>query len=99
MDAVLSRPEVLRKLRATPTEARALLALLRRRATVVHPGEAVRLCRDPADDKFLECAVAAGADYLVSADEDLLMLQEVQGIPIVSAPVFWNLLEQGESGE
>src|SRR5437773_2635893 len=27
--------------------------------------------RDPADDKFLECAMAGEADYLVSADADL----------------------------
>jgi uncharacterized protein len=43
-------------------------------------------------DKFLECAVAGRADYVVSGDADLLSLREVQGIPIVDAPTFWQAL-------
>jgi predicted nucleic acid-binding protein len=46
------------------------------------------MSRDPKDDKFLEYAVAGGADYLVSGAEDLLVLGEVQGIPIVDVPTF-----------
>lgn len=49
------------------------------------PHRAIRQSRDPYDDKFLECAVAGGADYVVSADADLLSLGEVRGIPIVNA--------------
>jgi uncharacterized protein len=55
------------------------------------------MSRDPNDDKFLECAVAGDADYLVSGDDDLLVLGAVQGIPIVDVPTFWQkLLEQRE---
>jgi len=50
------------------------------------------MSRDPTDDKFLECAVAGGADYVVSADADLLNLREVRGIPILDAPTFWRRL-------
>lgn len=32
------------------------------------------LCRDPADDKFLHAALAAGAGWLISGDQDLLVL-------------------------
>jgi predicted nucleic acid-binding protein len=45
-----------------------------------------------SDDKFLECAVAGGADYIVSGDADLLSLRDVQGVPIVDAPTFWQAL-------
>jgi predicted nucleic acid-binding protein len=55
---------------------------------------AIRVCRDPTDDKFLECAVSGGADYVVSADADLLSLQEVRGIPIVDVPAFWRKLSE-----
>lgn len=48
--------------------------------------------RDPADDKFLECAVSGSADYVVRADADLLTLREIQGIPIVDIPTFWQAL-------
>jgi putative PIN family toxin of toxin-antitoxin system len=91
---VLGRPEVLRKLRMTSIEAAALLELLRRRGTWVTPTISIRQSRDPDDDKFLECAVAGGADYVVSADTDLLSLREVQGIPIVDAPTFWQQLRR-----
>ena len=39
--------------------------------------------RDPSDDKFLECALASDADFIVSRDKDLLDLKDFQ-IPIVS---------------
>jgi predicted nucleic acid-binding protein len=48
--------------------------------------------RDPDDDKFLECAMAGSADYVVSADADFLTLREVGGIRIVDAPTFWEAL-------
>ena len=67
--------------------------LLRRRAEFVQPTIAVRLSRDPGDDKFLECAVAGRADYIVSADADLLTLRAVQEIPILNVPGFWGTLE------
>ena len=43
---------------------------------------------DPDDDKIIECAVSADADYLVSGDSHLLNLTEYQGIPIVSPDEF-----------
>jgi putative PIN family toxin of toxin-antitoxin system len=56
VDAVLRRPEVLRKLQITVLESRALIALLRRRVTLVTPSRRIRRCRDPDDDRFLDCA-------------------------------------------
>ena len=53
------------------------------------------MSRDPKDDKFLEYAVAGGADYLVSGAEDLPVLGEVQGIPIVDVPTFRQKLLTG----
>ena len=50
--------------------------------------EIIGACRDPADDKFLSCAVAAAADYIVSGDRDLLDLVSFRNIPIISAGAF-----------
>jgi len=44
------------------------------------------VCRDRADDKFLSCAVAAKADYIVSGDKDLLILGNFRNIPIITEP-------------
>ena len=85
---------MLEKLRTGPIAARALLVLLRRRAEFVQSTVALRLSRDPGDDKFLECAVAGRADCVVSADADLLTLGAVRGIPILDAPGFWRKLEE-----
>ena len=89
---VLSRPEVLRRLRMRSLEAGALIELLRRKSVLITPTVQVTRSRDPDDDKFLECAIAGGADYVVSADGDLLSLGDAQGIPIVDAPAFWQVL-------
>jgi putative PIN family toxin of toxin-antitoxin system len=88
---------VLEKLRLSPIEARALVGLLRRRGVFITPTTAIRRSRDPGDDKFLECAVAGGAHYLVSADADLLNLGEIRGVPILDAPAFWRTLTEETS--
>ncbi|MBI4609718.1 MAG: putative toxin-antitoxin system toxin component, PIN family [Candidatus Rokubacteria bacterium] len=56
VDAVTARPELWRKLRVTPREARAVPRRLRRHAVLVQPDVTIRTSRDPRDDKFLECA-------------------------------------------
>lgn len=57
-------------------------------AKIIRPGQKITVCRDSDDNKFLECAVSGGADYLVSADKDLLDLKECRGVKIVSATNF-----------
>ena len=47
--------------------------------------ERLTLCRDPADDKFLELAVNGSADLIISGDGDLLAMGSVRDIPIVTA--------------
>jgi putative PIN family toxin of toxin-antitoxin system len=42
------------------------------------------VARDPDDDKIIACAVAAGAEYLVSRDRDLLALGSYGQINVVS---------------
>jgi len=48
--------------------------------------------RDPDDDKIIACAVAAGADYLVSRDLDLLSLGTYAGIIIIRPEQFLQLV-------
>lgn len=46
------------------------------------------IVRDPEDNKFLECALAGEATYIVSGDSHLLELKEYRGIQILSPAVF-----------
>jgi putative PIN family toxin of toxin-antitoxin system len=48
---------------------------------------------DPDDDKFIACALALEADYIVSGDSDLLSLGSYMGIPIVSPSTFLEILD------
>lgn len=48
----------------------------------------IKACRDPKDDKFLELAVTADADCIVSLDADLLVLDPFEGIPILTPAAF-----------
>lgn len=45
---------------------------------------AVKQCRDPGDDMFLECAGGAKADLLITSDNDLLVLGRYRGTRIVT---------------
>jgi len=48
---------------------------------------------DPADDKFLACALDGDADYVISGDEHLLRIDDYRGIRILSVRQFIRLLE------
>ena len=43
------------------------------------------VCRDPDDDDVLALALAAQADLIVSGDQDLLVLGQFKGTPIITA--------------
>jgi uncharacterized protein len=62
---VLRRPE----LRIRKGLRRQLLQLIRNRSYVVTPPRALRVTKDPDDNKFVECADAAHADYLVTGNQ------------------------------
>ena len=51
---------------------------------VIAQPPAIPDCRDPDDRRFLELALAAPADALVTGDRDLLILQPVFSIPIIT---------------
>ena len=51
------------------------------------------ITEDPADNKFIECAVAAGAKYIISGDRHLLNLKAFKGIQILPPTLFLKLKE------
>ena len=78
---VLSRPKFAR---AIPRARRAgFLRILRDGAIWFEPVVRVTDCRDPKDDKYLELALAAGAETIVSSDDDLLVLNPWRSVRIL----------------
>jgi len=57
--------------------------------------KAVRISRrihvvkdDSDDDKFIECAVECGAEFIISGDKHLLKMKKYKGIDIMNAATF-----------
>ena len=57
------------KFRLNPLNVSRSLRLLRSAARVIAPHRELSLARDPGDNRFLECAEAAKADYLVTGNK------------------------------
>ena len=53
---------------------RAILSPLIKAMEIIEPVTHVEICRDPDDNKFLECAKDSYALYIVSGDKDLLVI-------------------------
>jgi putative PIN family toxin of toxin-antitoxin system len=82
---VLQRHRFASQVAKTGNSVRQMLARYRRLASVVTtsrlPGP---VSRDADDDAVRACAVAARAEYIVTGDQDLLVLAEHAGIQIVT---------------
>jgi uncharacterized protein len=90
---VLDRPELTKKFRSIQgMDRRAVLDILAN-ARIVKLNPIQPICRDVKDDKFLATAFAAKADYLVTEDNDLLVLKEYDGTKILTAKEFLDILE------
>jgi hypothetical protein len=47
--------------------------------------------KDPEDNKFIECAVALRADFVISGDKALTTIQDYMGIKIVNPKEFLGI--------
>jgi uncharacterized protein len=84
-EEVIRRPRFNR----SDSEIVATLRTIREKGFWVKPTEKVHVCSDPDDDIFLECALAAAADYLVTGNvKDFPAVWS--GTQIVTAREFLN---------
>lgn len=78
----------------TPSDIAAFFDLLHTIAELVTiAGALAGIATHPEDDRILEAATTAGADYLVTGDSKLQELKQFQSVTIVSARQFVTLLE------
>lgn len=69
----------------TPGRIRELFGALRPHVLVVKPVAKTTVhLRDPKDLRFIDCAIAGDADFIVSGDKDLLVIRRVGEIPVIS---------------
>ena len=99
---VVSAPELLEELKGVlerpaiqayiqPQEGQVLIKLLEKRGEFLPAMGAVpAFTRDPKDDKFVACAIAGRADFLITLDKDILVLGELGELKIVTPFGFVN---------
>jgi hypothetical protein len=72
----------------TAKRIKELFSLLDSYAIVVSPSQKVNVCRDGKDNFLLEVALEGEADYLVTGDEDLLVLDPFHNTKILKPKDF-----------
>ena len=90
---VLYRPRLARFI--DPGQRVELLDLLDQLGVRIAPATPVTECRDEKDNKYLELALAARADMIVSSDDDLLVLHPWRGVRILKPAAY---LAEAEAG-
>jgi len=80
-----------RKLRQRAVDVRAAVRLFEETFTLVVPEPLdPPICRDPDDDVVLATARAGECDAIVTGDQDLLVLDQFQGIRVLPPSAFWK---------
>lgn len=73
-------------------ERQEFLRLFARIVETIEITRRIEACRDPKDDKFLELAVNGEADMIITGDQDLLVLNPFEKIPIIRPKEFLKQL-------
>jgi putative PIN family toxin of toxin-antitoxin system len=92
---VLQRPKFRDHL--SPVAMDEFRELLSFHSLLVHPLQKVAVCRDKKDNMFLECALHLPVDYIVTGDDDLLVLHPFQNIPIITPNTFIQTIQESSS--
>lgn len=82
------------KFHQTEEDIKAALKLIGRIASIVQPSIKVAALQDSADNRILECALAAEADLVVTGDRHMLKLKAFQGTAIVRLADFLRMFSK-----
>ena len=99
---VLLRPSLIRRYRYSPEAVSQLIDLLTQQAILIDMPFSLKLCRDPKDNPFVDCAVLGRVHFLVSYDNDILKDPKLKGVlfefgvEIVSPPIFVERIQNAE---
>ncbi|MBP7961280.1 MAG: putative toxin-antitoxin system toxin component, PIN family [Caldilineaceae bacterium] len=97
IQGVLNRAWLQRRMAHVPNLIPDLLKTIIRKGELIDVSdreiETPSALRDPFDEKFLICALLGHADYLVTGDKDLLVLETIGATQIVSPTFFADVLD------
>lgn len=81
-------PRIREKYHLTDSDVSDFLALLALRGEMVEPERKIEVCRDPDDDMVIEAALEGKAQYIVTGDQDLLILEKFETVLFVTPRTF-----------
>lgn len=89
LEEVLFRPKFDKYV--TQIERRFFLSNFLKTVEFIEVREIIKICRDPKDDKILALGLSGKAEYIITGDQDLLILNLFQGVKIITIEEFLNL--------
>ena len=68
--------------------------------TIIKSGKIIKIegklkgiCRDKDDDDKLECAIISNADFLITGDEDILILKNYENVKIITQKEYLDIIK------
>jgi uncharacterized protein len=95
---VVHYPRIQNKYKLPEDDITKFLQQISSAAIIVNPTASLTIVeKDPSDNRYIECAIEAGAMYIVTGDAHLLNLKEYKGIFILTAAGFLTVLKLSKS--
>ena len=92
---VLTYPHLMNQLGLMKITVDEIVSFLMDHGELVEDRDLIQLVKDdPTDDVFLNCAIVADAQWIVSGDKHLLKLKRVAGIHIVTPAEFMKVIAE-----
>jgi putative PIN family toxin of toxin-antitoxin system len=89
------RKALTNKIKLPPDTVEAIIGYLKDTAEIVAPETLdVSVCRDKSDIAIIGTAVRGNAGFIITGDEDLLILKKYRGIKIINPREYWNILKR-----
>lgn len=88
--------KLIKKIRLPENTAQSIIDYMRDTAEIVTPTVVEEsVCRDKDDVKIIGTALKGKAKFIITGDDDLLVLKSYKGIRIVTPREFWSVLREG----
>ncbi len=100
VERVIHYPRIQERYELPEKQVEHFLGSIAEESILVNPSEEVSVIeRDATDNRYLECAVAGGASYIVTGDQHLLELEKYKRSVILNPTGFLAVLALYEQGE
>lgn len=100
---VLLKLKLMQKYNYSFEDVESLIILCKKEAIIIRPTLLIQICRDPDDDKIINCAIAGRSHDIVSCDADLYDDNDLNrslfeyGVQVIKPEKFIEIFEEGSS--